>query len=197
MALSAYSTLLFSYYAQRYGINIKDMEQPLIKSRSTERRVRAGEYEVIALIPELCRPTGLTEDMRNNFRLMRTVAEYTRIGPAQRVRRLTDFNRRLHSTPDSINVLNQWNMQLDRELVTLNARELEPEEIVFGPNASRGTIEADWTRAMRNNKLHTVVQLDNWFLVAPMSVRRESNDFIRILQESVRGMGMRIASPKM
>lgn len=39
---------------------------------------------MICLIPELCQLTGLTEDQRSNFRLMKDVATYTRITPNQR-----------------------------------------------------------------------------------------------------------------
>lgn len=56
------------YYQKRYQIRIRDHRQPLILSRSKDRQKRAGQADLIALIPELCRATGLTEDMRSNFR---------------------------------------------------------------------------------------------------------------------------------
>ncbi|KPJ21569.1 Piwi-like protein 1 [Papilio machaon] len=39
---------------------------------------------MICLVPELCQLTGLTDDQRSNFRLMKDVATYTRITPNQR-----------------------------------------------------------------------------------------------------------------
>jgi hypothetical protein len=39
--------------------------------------------------------TGLTDKMRNNYKLMQDLAKYTRLGPSQRVERLQKFNRRL------------------------------------------------------------------------------------------------------
>lgn len=53
---------------QKYNINIRDLKQPLLMSRSSDRDRRGGQQDVIALIPELCRATGLTDDMRSNFR---------------------------------------------------------------------------------------------------------------------------------
>lgn len=53
---------------QRYNIVIKDQEQPLIVSKAKLRDIRGGQDEQIMLVPELCRATGITDDMRNNFR---------------------------------------------------------------------------------------------------------------------------------
>lgn len=39
---------------------------------------------MICLVPELCQLTGLTDDQKSNFRLMKDVATYTRITPNQR-----------------------------------------------------------------------------------------------------------------
>lgn len=56
------------YYQKRYQIRIRDVRQPLILSRSKDKQKRGGQADLIALIPELCRATGLTDDMRSNFR---------------------------------------------------------------------------------------------------------------------------------
>ena len=46
------------YYNTRYNIVISDMQQPLLVSRSKPRDRRAGQDEIVYLIPELCRSTG-------------------------------------------------------------------------------------------------------------------------------------------
>ena len=56
------------YYKTRYNENISDMNQPLLihKDRKTGNEV--------ALIPELCQLTGLTDAMRADFKLMKDLA---------------------------------------------------------------------------------------------------------------------------
>lgn len=56
------------YYKTRYNEDIKDPNQPLLinKDRKTGNEV--------ALIPELCQLTGLTDTMRADFRLMKDLA---------------------------------------------------------------------------------------------------------------------------
>ena len=40
---------------------------------------------ILCLIPELCYLTGLSEDMRKDFKVMKDVASFTRINPQARV----------------------------------------------------------------------------------------------------------------
>lgn len=58
--------------------------QPLLISRSKPREIRAGMAETIYLVPELCQLTGLTEKQRENFQLMKMIADHTRVAPPQR-----------------------------------------------------------------------------------------------------------------
>ena len=56
------------YYKSRYNENVSDVNQPLLinKDRKTGNEV--------ALIPELCLLTGLTDQMRADFRLQKDLA---------------------------------------------------------------------------------------------------------------------------
>lgn len=57
------------YYRKRYSVNIVDEKQPLLLSKPTERQKRSNPGEdMIYLIPELCRPCGLTDRMRSDFK---------------------------------------------------------------------------------------------------------------------------------
>lgn len=56
------------YYHRKYGIKIRDSKQPLLISKSKMKEIRAGSSELIALIPELCRATGFTDEMRTDFK---------------------------------------------------------------------------------------------------------------------------------
>ena len=56
------------YYRTRYNENISDMNQPLLINKDR----RTGNE--VALIPELCQLTGLTDAMRADFRLMKDLA---------------------------------------------------------------------------------------------------------------------------
>ena len=40
--------------------------------------------KTIALVPELCNLTGLTDQMKADFKVMKDVAQFTRVTPNQR-----------------------------------------------------------------------------------------------------------------
>lgn len=55
------------YYRNQYNIVIRDPRQPMLVSRARSRDIRAGRPELLYLVPELMRATGLTDEMRRNF----------------------------------------------------------------------------------------------------------------------------------
>ena len=62
---------------------IRDTKQPLLVSKIKRSEVPEGEI-YICLVPELCFLTGLTEAQKNDFRVMKDVADYTRLKPTIR-----------------------------------------------------------------------------------------------------------------
>lgn len=131
--------ICFDYFPsvrhQRYNIIIRDVNQPLLVSKAKEKNLRGGEEKLILLVPELCRATGITDRMRNDFNAMRAMAEYTRVGPQGRVKQLLAFNKRLSVTQKSMDFLKNWQLQLAEELVEVPGRQLPFEPIIFGNNA--------------------------------------------------------------
>lgn len=178
------------YYKQKYNIKIRDPHQPMLLSRAKKRDIRAGGNELMALVPELCQMTGLTEQMRSDFRMMRAMADHTRLNPDRRIERLETFNRRLQTTPDSMEVFKVWQMELDKRLVELPGR-LLPEEIILCSATAKGTPtgeNADWTMIFRNNPMLSTVRLQRWFVVVPQRASREANDFLGCMNQVARGM---------
>ena len=71
------------YYKNQYGIEIRDTKQPLLVNKIKRTDLPEGEIS-IRLVPELCFLTGLTEAQRNDFRVMKEVADHTRLKPTIR-----------------------------------------------------------------------------------------------------------------
>lgn len=185
------------YYKQRYNITIHDIDQPMLISRSKAREIRSGQPELIALVPELCRPTGLTEEMRNNFQLMRDMSVHTRLGPETRIQRLLAFNSRLNQTKESQDVLNEWGMKLDKQLVQFGGRTLKPEIIKFGNGINITTNpNADWNNEFRNQKLYSLIRLTRWCLIVSNRSENDAKMFLRDMQKAGRGLGFNISEPE-
>lgn len=56
------------YYKQKHKKDIKDRQQPMLISKSSERDARAGEATLLAFVPELCWITGFDDDMRKDHK---------------------------------------------------------------------------------------------------------------------------------
>ena len=71
------------YYSKQYNLKISDTHQPLLVNKAKKHR-KDEKPNLICLIPELCFMTGLTDKMRADFKVMKDIAAYTRVTPAQR-----------------------------------------------------------------------------------------------------------------
>lgn len=59
---------------------------------------------------------------------------YSQMVPRVRKQRLLDYNRRVHNTKDSIDVMKEWNLNLERNLIEFEGHRLKPERLLFGDN---------------------------------------------------------------
>lgn len=124
------------------------------------------------------------------------MACHFRMNPMQRTQKLLDFNRRLARTPESMEVLKQFNFSLSPSLVTVDGRILKKENIVFGDNRKVAPSDrADWNMAFRDNAMAQSVPLTNWVYMYPYRNSREANDFLKALQQAARGMRYELHQP--
>lgn len=182
---------------QKYNIAIKDTRQPLLISRAKAREVRMGLPETISLIPELCRMTGLTDAQRQNFQLMRALAEHTRVPPKARIDKLLHFCKRLTTQERVVKELRQWDLRLAETLVEFAGRSLPPETIVGGKNRTYSAgREADWTRELRSCPMFAPAQVANWVIIAPNRCVRSAENFAGLLGKACSGMQWALPRPK-
>jgi aubergine-like protein len=116
---------------QHYGITIEDLDQPLLLNRPKSKVKNAAqkdkdnvtaESEVICLIPELCSLTGLTDDIRKDFRIMKELANHTRVAPTQRYESLKMFVENIRNTPRALRHLTNWGLELDEDTVVVSVQ---------------------------------------------------------------------------
>ncbi|KAK5647282.1 hypothetical protein RI129_002174 [Pyrocoelia pectoralis] len=186
------------YFKDRYSLRITTMDQPMLVSRAKAREVRAGMAEIIHLVPELCRMTGLTDSQRANFQLMRALADHTRVGPGPRIQKLLAFSRRLREKPEIVRELQQYDLGLAQNLVEFPGRVLPVEKICCGNGGTYSAgAEVDWTRELRSNPMVHSVQLSTWVVVCPNRLKEKAQSFIQMLSRAAKGMHWSIPFPKL
>ena len=119
------------YYLDKHGMKIEDSEQPLLVSMSKLREMKGGVSGSIFLVSELCNMTGLTNEQRANFALMKAMAEYTRQTPDKRVEALNNFSKRINDNAEIKKGLDEWNLKFCQVLEKFKTRILAP-EMMYG-----------------------------------------------------------------
>ncbi|KAL7738918.1 hypothetical protein ACLKA6_016921 [Drosophila palustris] len=186
------------YYHTKYNIRIRDHKQPLLVSKNRDKAQNTNANELVVLIPELCRVTGLTDSMRANFQLKRAMSGHTQLNPVRRIERLRTFNRRLQTTAESVKVLTDWHMTLDQNLVEVQGRVIAPQKIVFDRERISAGNVADWTQCFRNQRMFTSPSngLDRWAVISPERNYRDLQNLMQNLNRVASGMGFQIHKPQ-
>lgn len=102
------SITYIDYYKNQHNLIIKDHHQPLLLHKQKLKKggpKDQGEERLVCLIPELCHLTGLTDQMRADFKVMQSVAQHTRLTPPQRMRALQVYMKQVNENADAKKIL--------------------------------------------------------------------------------------------
>ncbi|CAI4233150.1 unnamed protein product [Auanema sp. JU1783] len=190
------SLSLVDYYEQQYGRKITDMSQPIITCE-TKMQPNCNEKQKIFLVPELCQPTGITDEMLKDRRIMRALAVHMRLDPSARVKLALQLVRTIKKNEKCCNLLSKWKIQLSDHLVKLSARVLPPEYIVTASRSGMTDESVEWSRRMKREGLLRSVDLRNWAVVCPETSDKVElvNRFIDHVQRMAREMGIAVRYP--
>ncbi|KAF5284570.1 hypothetical protein FQR65_LT02396 [Abscondita terminalis] len=185
------------YYKSQYNIDIKDVAQPLLLNKQTRKGQNAEEVDrYICLVPELCYLTGLTDEMRADFKVMKDVSMYTRVTPNQRSNALRTFLDNIDNTPAAKQILSNWGLTIDNGTMDLLARVLQPELILFGDGVRDSSEKADWNALVCKNKVLGPIDLKNWYVFYTVRDERYATEFGQTMVRLGGPMGMRIDKPQ-
>lgn len=99
-------------------------------------------------MPELCFIAGMSEAMRSNFRVMKDVAQYTRLTPAARQKTLQAFIELIYESPEAKACFEDWGLKLAQNTLSISGRLMSPSTLLFGNNYKEVVgPKGDWARA--------------------------------------------------
>merc|ERR1712096_161481 len=186
------------YYEGKYNRTVRDGQQLMLVSMPTLREKRSGVSGPVLLVPELCFMTGLSDEQRANFNLMKAMGDYTRQDPVKRTQTLAKFSEKIRDTPEIQEELTKWNLKFAQELVQFRARLLAPETILGAGSAkfNYSSDNADWGGAFRNWKQWSVVNCSKWAVVYAPRDAETTKEFVTSLLKVGPSLGMIIGQPK-
>lgn len=184
------------YFYRQYQIELQDLEQPILITRGKNKLLRHDEKEVLlCLIPEICYMTGLTDDMRSDFGVMKDLSRVMIVNPNQRQYALKQFIENIKGNREALELLSGWGLHLPNKTVDLIARVIDKETIFFGNGATVKPTDADWSRAATNNHMLTTVDLLRWAVIHTQRDSRCSKEFVSTLCRVAPQMGVKVSQP--
>lgn len=209
-------TTYYDYYLQHHNIQIQDRNQPLLVHNEV-RKVRRGtgrigdavngggavqeEQVIFCLIPELCYLTGLTDEMRSDFKVMRDIAQITRVTPQQRVDSLRKFCQNIQESEVASSMLAGWGIRLpspangEDVLLRLQARQLPDENVTFKDRTVSAGPTAQFDKYITNTAVLEAISLRNWLLVYVRQDRKQADELIDCMQRNSAPMGIHVERP--
>ncbi|XP_054155822.1 piwi-like protein 1 [Oppia nitens] len=192
---------IHEYYKQHYNIEIRDLRQPLIVGLPTERQQRAGTEGPIYLIPELCRMTGLSETLRSDFNVRRSMTQKTQTDPTTRVKNLHQFISRIANDATIQQEMNQWGLKFESVPVEINARRLDCEKILMqGDTPQTGATfiqkTGDFSKEIRNKSMFGGCRVQDWVIIATQRDRQLVDEFSQTLNRVCRPLGIQLNRPQ-
>lgn len=175
------------YFFERYGIKIRDPNQPLLISMPTDRDRRGGEEKPVALIPELSKMTGLTDEHRRNFGLTKELTQKTQQNPKQRVETLLKFIKRVKTTPEVSAELSRWDLSINPDLVRLKGRLLPTQLVTIwdSENQKQKNITPEnenWAEEVATQGMAMSVEIKSWVIIYPRANEGELMEFYRLME---------------
>ncbi|XP_068230350.1 protein argonaute-3 [Palaemon carinicauda] len=188
------------YYKNAYDIKLKDPKQPLLLHRVTKKELKdKGITKAICLIPELCFLTGLKDEMRADYRVMKDIAQYTRVTPSVRQASVKTFIKNVNENPEAYQTLADWGLSLDGNTISIEGRILPPETIYFGSKEVPGNDMADFSREACREKVIVPVDLKPkcWLIMYFHKDEQRANKFADMLRQVTRCMGIQVGEPSL
>ena len=149
----------------------------------------------------LCHMTGLSDEQRADFKLMKAVSGVTLADPKNRVIQLNKFAQRVTTNENIKKELLEWDMKFSGQLTHFQGRTLNPEKIFGGKKGNRPceflykSDNADWGGLFRNYALFGAVQCKKWLVMFDGRDQSIVDEFVKQLGKVSNDMSFTITPP--
>lgn len=94
--------------------------------------MRTMRGQIVILVPELCSLTGLTDKMKSNFHLMKTITEKTQLKPLQIMNKCQLLLENIRNNKKCREECEQWGVNIDTSPYKLKGHVLNAGNILLG-----------------------------------------------------------------
>ena len=146
------------YYKEKYGRDIKNKRQPLFAVKDKRKN------DFIYLVPELCFMTGLTDEMRSNFNIMKKLAEISSGNPEGKLNDCKGLIRQFAINEKCKKDCENWGIGLSEEPIKINGNRLFAGDYLM-KREKFSTEEPDVDRKIQS-EMFTQPPLHTWMVIS-------------------------------
>lgn len=174
-----------------------DSNQPLLINK--DRRTGAE----VALIPELCQLTGLTDSMRADFRLMQDLAKIVHTNAEAKIKEIKNLMNHFKTNEKCVEKQKLWHLKFNENPQELEGFKYQAGRLLMGPNASGTPNSFDIEQCAREidrkiqGKMFTQTQLKDWCIFYGDKDGQVANQFKSTMKECLDTCGYDKTEPRM
>nr|BAC02573.1 piwi-related protein [Tetrahymena thermophila] len=170
------------YYKEAYNIGNIDPNQPLVKC--VELKGKTKTPFTYYLIPSLCQVTGLTDQQRNDFNLMKKLAEVTKPKAGERIAQASKFIQRIKQDADK--TLKDWSVEICEKPQTIDYKQLDAGNMEMQQgkkkiNVATGSLDRDTQTQMFEQP-----SLNMWAIIYSDRDQKTFDSLLRTFQECLK-----------
>lgn len=186
----------YDYFKSRYHVEIQYMNQFLVYAEKEVRDTASDgtikkRSERIYLVPELLKPTGMTDKMRTDVGFMRKLADEIKYSPQKRMGLQTDLIRELNKLVNYRS--NHLMLSVKENSNTLDALQLPKPTIQLSSllTPSRGNF------TIREPIFDKTGSLKNWLVIFEDSTAASVIEFVQLINKASKSLGITVEKPKL
>lgn len=171
------------YYSKRYQQTIERDGQPLILARKNYK------CEAVRLIPELCKMTGLSEELLNDRRVKDSFSLHTKLNPDKKRKFIQTLADKLSKVQFA-----DWNVEIDKSPIIVSGYKL-PSPSILLKNTSI-TVEDNSCFQLINKHIMKTENLQRWMVFHTDRDTQIADTLITSLKNIGKSYGIEVANPK-
>ena len=188
---------LFNYYKKHYNITIENLDQPLIM---VIRKDPQDNETTLYFVPELCHLGGLDDTAIKNGKFMKELAMYTKLIPAERVKKTNQFLNLLEST-EKKKGKDGKSLPSAKEKTEYYGFDIEPVKDNFTAcYMTQPMLIAGKNKPIKmNDKVFQILKpiaMEDWLFLYEKHNYNDADNFWNNLQKASKGYGIKISEPE-
>ncbi|CAJ1068159.1 piwi-like protein 2 [Xyrichtys novacula] len=191
-------TTFVDYYRKNYGIEIKEMDQPLLMHRPKERSRPGGKQIItgeILLVPELSFMTGIPEKMRKDQRSMKDLTTHINVSSDKHTNSIRQLLKNISTNPESLQELSRWGLEIGTDIVLVKGRTLPVETICLQTSSFLTGPDLSWSREVAREASISSIPLNIWAIFYPGRCAEQAEVLVSTFNKVASPLGVKLERP--